>query len=83
VFHTSYIFLSNEKDPYLQPLSCTFFIFVIPFDWANDKNGIRDPIFAWADFFGFDWVVSLVGLLFLGFDFWGLLMSLAPYTYCI
>jgi hypothetical protein len=32
-------------------------------------------------FFGFDWVVSLVGLLFLGFDFWGLLMSLAPYTH--
>jgi hypothetical protein len=33
--------------------------------------------------YGFGWVVSLVGLLYLGFIFWGLLMSLAPYTYCI
>ena len=32
-------------------------------------------------FFGFVWVVFLVGFLFPGFVSWGLLMSLAPYTH--
>jgi hypothetical protein len=32
---------------------------------------------------GIGWVVFLGGFLFLGFVFWGLLMSLAPYTHCI
>jgi hypothetical protein len=33
--------------------------------------------------FGFGWVVVLVGFLYLGFVFWVLLMSLAPYSHCI
>ena len=31
--------------------------------------GVVLGVFSWAVFFGFDWVVSLVGLLLLGFDF--------------
>ena len=33
--------------------------------------------------YGFGWDVSLVGFLYLGFFFGGLLMSLAPYNHCI
>jgi hypothetical protein len=45
------------------------------------NRGLGLALDCFFGFFGFVWVVFLIGFLFPGFVSWGLLMSLAPYTH--